>query len=128
MKYLITKLWEPDWTGRCNPNSGHVCFSDYKFQGASEQIMTINENIMSCFSSIIIYVIMKITKINKLKHKSSSKNQIEANGRNNFIFNAATPFIPRFNPPSPKPQSQWSSREIQAELNLEYDIFKLWIE
>ena len=69
MKYLTTKLIEPYWTGRCNPNSGHVCYSDYKFQGASEQIMNINENIMSCFPSIFTYVIMKITKINKLKHK-----------------------------------------------------------
>ena len=49
MKYLITKLLEPDWTGRCNPNSGLVCYSDYKFQGASEQIMTINLIIMSVF-------------------------------------------------------------------------------
>ena len=69
MKYLIPKLLEPDWIGGCNPKSVHVCYSDFKVQGASEQIMTINENILSCFSSIITYVIMKIMKINKLTHK-----------------------------------------------------------
>ena len=62
-----------DRVGRCKTNSGHVCYSDYTFHITSEHTIAINANTMSCFSSIITYVIMKITQINKFKHQHIKK-------------------------------------------------------
>ena len=66
--------------------------------------------------------------------QSSNKIKLRVDGRISLIVNVnykakrSPPNIQRFKPLFLSPHSLWSSREIQAKMNLEWEIFKLVLE